>query len=85
MSGIRIGSGSIVAAKSVVTKDVEPYTIIGGNPAKPIKQRFPQHIIQQLLEIRWWDRSDDDINKIVPLLQMPTTEEILGEIVTTLE
>ena len=85
MSGIRIGSGSIVAAKSVVTKDVEPYTIIGGNPAKPIKQRFPQHIIQQLLEIRWWDRSDDDINKIVPLLQMPTNEEILAEIVTTLE
>jgi chloramphenicol O-acetyltransferase type B len=68
MSGITIGSGSIVAAKSVVVKDVEPYTIVGGNPAKPIKQRFPQHMIQQLLDIKWWDRSDEEINGIVPLL-----------------
>lgn len=84
LSGVTIGSGSIVAAKSVVTKDVAPYTIVGGNPAKLIKQRFPQHMIQQLLEIKWWDRSDDDINKIVPLLQMPLTDDVIATIIATL-
>jgi len=84
MSGIRIGSGSIVAAGSVVTKDVDPYTIVGGNPAKPINRRFAECIIQRLLEIQWWERSDDEINRIVPLLQMPPTEEILVQIVAML-
>ena len=84
MSGIKIGSGSILAAKSVVVKDVEPYTIVGGNPAKQIKQRFPKHIIHQLLKIKWWDRSDDQINRIVPLLQMTLTDEILAKIIITL-
>jgi serine acetyltransferase len=84
MSGLRIGTGSILAAKSVVVKDVEPYAIVGGNPAKLIKRRFAENIIQQLLEIRWWDRSDEDINRIVPLLQMPLTEEILTEILAKL-
>jgi acetyltransferase-like isoleucine patch superfamily enzyme len=84
MSGIRIGTGSILAAQSVVTKDVEPYTVVGGNPAKPIKRRFADHIIERLLEIQWWNRSDEEINEIVPLLQMPLTEEILEEIVAKL-
>lgn len=80
MNGARVGSGSVIAARSVVVKDVEPYTIVGGNPAKPIKKRFSDVIAQKLLEIKWWDRSDEDINKIVPLLQMPPTLEILAEI-----
>ena len=78
MSGIRIGSGSVVAAKSVVVKDVDPYTIVGGNPAKLIRSRFPRYIIDKLLEIKWWDRSDEEINAIVPLLQMPLTEETIS-------
>jgi acetyltransferase-like isoleucine patch superfamily enzyme len=84
MSGLRIGSGSVVAAKSVVVKDVEPYTIVGGNPAKLIGRRFSDNIIQKLMEIKWWDRSDDEINMIVPLLQMPPTDEILAEIAAAL-
>lgn len=80
MSGVRIGSGSVIAAKSVVVKDVEPYSIVGGNPARHIKNRFPQHVSQQLLEIKWWEKSDEDINKIVPLLQQQPSEEILGQI-----
>ena len=80
MSGIRIGSGSVIAAKSVVIKDVAPYTIAGGNPAKYIKDRFPQHILKQLLEIKWWERSDEEINKIVPLLQQQPNDKILAEI-----
>ena len=80
MSGIRIGYGSVVAAKSVVVKDVEPYTIVGGNPARPIKQRFPERIILQLLKIKWWNKSDQKINSIVPLLQQPLNRRVLRKI-----
>ena len=76
MSGVRVGSGSVVAAKSVVIKDVDPYTIVGGNPAKQIKQRFPQHIIKRLTGDKVvGKRRHAQINKIVPLLQSPLTEE----------
>lgn len=84
MSGTKIGSGSVIAARSVVVKDVAPYTVIGGNPANFIKNRFSQHISKQLLEIKWWEKSDYDINKIVPLLQQQPTDEILAQIKTTL-
>lgn len=80
MSGLKIGSGSVIATKSVVVKDVEPYTIVGGNPAKPIKQRFPKHIAEELLKIEWWEKDDAQINKVVPLLQAPITKEILAHI-----
>lgn len=55
LAGIKIGTGSIVAANSVVTRDVEPYSIVGGNPAKVIKYRFPKETIDKLLEIKWWE------------------------------
>ena len=55
MPGVKIGDGAIVAARSVVTADVEPYTIVGGNPARALRRRFPDDVIAALLEIRWWD------------------------------
>jgi virginiamycin A acetyltransferase len=55
MPGVKIGDGAIIAAKSVVTKDVEPYTIVGGNPARAIRQRFSNEIVAALLEIAWWN------------------------------
>ena len=55
MPGVKIGDGAIVAAKSVVTKDVLPYTIVGGNPATGIKKRFSNDVISELLEIKWWN------------------------------
>ncbi len=61
MPGIRIGDGAIIATKSVVTRDVEAYTVVGGNPAIEIRKRFEASIIKELLEIRWWDW---DIEKI---------------------
>jgi virginiamycin A acetyltransferase len=61
MPGVKIGDGAIIATKAVVTKDVEPYTIVGGNPAKEIKKRFSEDIISKLLELQWWDW---DIEKI---------------------
>ncbi|QAU25372.1 type B chloramphenicol O-acetyltransferase [Dyella sp. M7H15-1] len=55
MPGIHIGHGAVIGSRAVVTKDVEPYTIVGGNPAKPIRTRFPQAEIVMLLEMKWWD------------------------------
>lgn len=63
MRGVTIGDGAVVAAGAVVTKDVEPYAIIGGNPAKLIKYRFSQDTISKLLRIKWWDWSEDRINQ----------------------
>ena len=55
MPGVHIGDGAIIATKSVVTKDVAPYSIVGGNPAKEIRKRFPEAKIKELLDVRWWD------------------------------
>ncbi|MEK4358443.1 streptogramin A O-acetyltransferase Vat(I) [Paenibacillus sp. FSL M7-1455] len=55
MPGVRIGDGAVISAEAVVTKDVAPYTIVGGNPAKEIRQRFAPEIIEELLDLRWWD------------------------------
>lgn len=68
MSGVTIGDGSIVAAAAVVTKDVKPYSIVGGVPAKFIKNRFSDDLIEGLLEIRWWDWEDKKIFENLPLL-----------------
>lgn len=66
MPGVKIGDGAVIAAKSVVTKDIQPYTIAGGNPASMIRQRFSDEIIQILLEIAWWNW---DIEKITRNLE----------------
>ena len=68
MSGIKIGDGAVIAANSHVVKDVKPYELIGGNPAKHIKYRFTKEQIDKLLKIKWWDWTDEEINKFVPLL-----------------
>jgi len=64
MGGITIGDGAIIGAGAVVTKDVPPYAIVGGNPAKLIRYRFPPEIIATLLNIQWWNKSKEDIAKI---------------------
>jgi virginiamycin A acetyltransferase len=66
MPGVQVGDGAVIAAQSVVTKAVEPYTIVGGNPAKVIRQRFDQQVIEALLEIAWWDW---DVEKITRNLE----------------
>ena len=60
--GINIGDGSVIAAGSIVTKDVLPYSIVGGSPAKILKYRFEQEKISKLLKIKWWEWSDEKIN-----------------------
>ncbi len=63
MDGIKIGDGAIVAANALVTKDVEPYTIVGGVPAKIIKKRFNEEEIDFLMELKWWEKSNEWIEK----------------------
>ena len=65
MAGVSIGDGAIIGTNSVVTKDVEPYSIVGGNPAKLIKKRFSEEEINDLLEIKWWDWEIEKITRNV--------------------
>jgi len=64
MPGIKIGDGSIIGAHAVVTKDIEPYTIVAGVPAKSIKKRFDDDTIKKLLELKWWDLSDEELSDL---------------------
>lgn len=63
MPGVKVGDGAIVASKSVVVRDVPPYTIVGGNPAKVIRQRFAQEIVDELLALQWWYWSIDKVTR----------------------
>lgn len=73
MPGIRIGDGAIIATNSTITKDVEPYTIVGGNPAKEIRKRFTEKETIKLLEIKWWNWT---IEKITQNLKHLTDNKI---------
>lgn len=68
MPGVKIGDGAIIAAYSVVTKDVEPYSVVGGNPARFIKKRFNDELIELLLEFKWWDLPPEKLVAVLPLL-----------------
>lgn len=63
MAGVTIGDGAIIATNSTVIKDVQPYSIVGGNPAKEIKSRFPKEVITKLLELKWWNWDIEKNNK----------------------
>jgi acetyltransferase-like isoleucine patch superfamily enzyme len=63
MSGVTIGDGAVIATNTTVAKNVEPYSIVGGNPAKLIRYRFPSDQIQKLLELKWWNWSEEKINQ----------------------
>lgn len=68
MPGVKIGDGAIIATASVVTKDIPPYSIVGGNPAKILRRRFDEAVIGKLLEIRWWNWDAAKITKNVRTL-----------------
>lgn len=65
MPGIHIGNGAIIATRAVVTRPVAPYSIVGGNPAREIRKRFDEKVIEELLEIRWWDWEIEKISRNV--------------------
>nr|WP_325293624.1 CatB-related O-acetyltransferase [uncultured Oscillibacter sp.] len=76
MPGVTIGDGAIVAAYSVAARDVEPCTVVGGNPARPIKKRFSQELIDLLLRFRWWDFPPEKLADFLPVLCQENLEEV---------
>jgi len=68
MPGITIGDGAVIGTRSLVTRDVAPYAIVGGNPARVIRKRFDEQLVALLLEMKWWDWSDDQLRDAMPIL-----------------
>jgi Acetyltransferase (isoleucine patch superfamily) len=80
VGGVNIGDGAVIATKSVVTKDVPPYAIVGGIPAKVIKYRFDEETIGALLQSKWWDLPDDEIGKkLAAFTQTSLNKDLLNE------
>ena len=76
MPGVTIGDGAIIAAYSVVTKDVPPYGVAGGNPARLVRKRFDDELIGLLLKWKWWDLAPEDLAEYLPLLCDPDLETV---------
>lgn len=79
MSGVTIGHGSIIGTRSVVTKDVPPYTVVAGNPATVVRTRFADHQIEQLLKLSWWDWPVHKIKKHIHLLASSQIERLVEQ------
>lgn len=76
MPGVKIGDGAIIAAHSVVTKDIEPYSIVGGNPTKLIRKRFDDELISLLLKTQWWNFEPAELVDFLPTLCNPDLERV---------
>ena len=85
MAGVHIGDGAIIGLNSVVTKNIEPYTIAAGNPAKVIRKRFDDELIKLMLKLKWWDKSIKEINDLIPILTDNNLEKVKKEISTLIE
>lgn len=80
MPGVHIGDGVIIGANSTVASDVQPYTIVAGNPARPIRRRFDDEMIDLLERFAWWDKPIDEINALIPLITSGDLEKVRKEI-----
>ncbi|CDD95453.1 putative uncharacterized protein [Bacteroides intestinalis CAG:315] len=76
MAGVHIGDGSVIAARAVVTKDVPPYTIVGGTPAKKIRMRFEAETIAKLQQIQWWNWPVEKIRQSLPYIMNGTVDRL---------
>ena len=84
LPGVHIGDGAIIGANSVVGSDILPYTIAVGNPARVIRKRFDDELIRLMLAFKWWDKSIEEINQLIPLLTSGNLENVKSEITARL-
>ena len=80
MPGVHIGDGAIIGTNSLVSKDVEPYTIVAGNPIRVIRKRFDDELIDLLERFKWWDKSIEEINNLIPILTNGDLEKVRAEL-----
>ena len=80
MPGVHIGDGAIIGANSVVGRNVEPYTIVVGNPIKTIRKRFDDELIEIMENLKWWDKSIEEINNLIPILTSSDLEKVKEEL-----
>ena len=80
LPGVQIGDGAIVGANSVVGSNVEPYTIVIGNPAKALRKRFDDELINLMPRFKWWDKSIDEIDSLIPLLTCSDLAKVKKEL-----
>lgn len=76
MAGVTIGDGAIIGARAVVTKDVAPYSIVGGVPAREIRKRLAPEVVERMMELKWWDWSEEKIRKAIPAIQAGDVEKL---------
>jgi virginiamycin A acetyltransferase len=80
LPGVKIGDGVIIGTKSVVGSNIEPYSIIAENPAKIIRKRFDNELIEIMLKLKWWDKTIEEINKLIPVLHNANLEYVKEEL-----
>ena len=85
LPGVHIGDGAIIGANSVIGSDVPPYTIVAGNPARKIRNRFDDELTELLLKFSWWDKSVDEIKSLIPLLTCSDLGKVKQQITQMLE
>lgn len=78
LSGVTIGDGAIIGTRALVTKDVPPYTIVGGTPAKPIRKRFDDETIEKLRRPSWWDWDEEKIRRSLPAIMSGELDALLN-------
>ena len=80
MPGVHIGDGSIIGANATVASDVAPYSIVAGNPARLIRKRFDDELIDLLEKFAWWDKSIEEINTLIPILTSSDLEMVKSKL-----